>query len=277
MTIKCDTINALTTKIKQMEHSLSHQKHTTNDNVLAENTSIAIYGLRTNNDIITTVNHLFDGLNLRHINFISAYRTPARPNIKQNGVVIAQLSSLNDKREVLDRKRYLRNMAQYRNVFLKSSKSHAEQVMNANFNLVLNEMSNGDAYFISDNGRIIQKNRNILNVYSMYHIVLVVLTSLLVTVMGEPDQRTHITIAVPGIKVLTLGSTNIALAVVLAKALFQIMLEEPRIYPEDQTNHHQHYTLITTITTICKKITPMQIRIHSNTIDILFIHSTTKG
>ena len=33
--------------------------------------------------------------------------------------------------------------------------------MNANVNLVLNEMSNGDAYFISDNGPIIQKNRNI--------------------------------------------------------------------------------------------------------------------
>ena len=75
MTIKCDTINALTTKIKQMEHSLSHQKHTTTDNMLAENTSIAIYGLRTNNDMITTVNHLFDDLNLRHINCMSAYRT----------------------------------------------------------------------------------------------------------------------------------------------------------------------------------------------------------
>ena len=129
--------------------------------MLAENTSIALYGLRTNNDIILTVNHLFDDLNLRHIKCISAYRTPARHNITQNAVVIAQSRSLNDKREVRDRKRYLRNMAQYRNVFLKSSKSHAEQVMNANFNLVLNEMSSGDAYFISDNGRIIQKNRSI--------------------------------------------------------------------------------------------------------------------
>ena len=52
-------------------------------------------------------------------------------------------------------------MAQYRNVFLKSSKSHAEQAKNANFYLVLNEMYNGDAYFISENGRIIQNNRNI--------------------------------------------------------------------------------------------------------------------
>ena len=71
MTIKCDTINALAPKIKQMEHSLSQQKHTTTDNVLAANTSIAIYGLRTTNDIITTVNHLFDDLNLMHINCIS--------------------------------------------------------------------------------------------------------------------------------------------------------------------------------------------------------------
>ena len=197
MTIKCDTINALTTTVKQMEHSLSQQKgHTTTDNVLAANTAIVIYGLYTTNCIITTVNHLFDDLNLRHINCISAYRTPVRPNIKQNGVVIAQLSSLSDKREVLDRKRYLRNMAQYCNVFLISSKSHAEQVINANCNLVINEMSNGDAYFISDNGRLIQKNRYIqftgLNV--PYSTGGTYLSS--GVVMGAPDQRTHITIAV---------------------------------------------------------------------------------
>ena len=52
-------------------------------------------------------------------------------------------------------------MFQYRNVFLKPSKSHPEQVMDANFSLLLNEMSNGDAYFISDNGRIIRKNRKV--------------------------------------------------------------------------------------------------------------------
>ena len=143
MTIKCVTINALATKIKQMEHSLSQQKgHTTTTNVLAANISIAIYGLCTTNDISTTVNHLFDDLNLRHINCIFVYRTPARSNIKQNGVVIAQLCSLSDKREVLDRKRYLRNMAQYRNVFLKSSKPQAEPDLNANFNLVLDMFSN---------------------------------------------------------------------------------------------------------------------------------------
>ena len=39
-------------------------------------------------------------------------------------------------------------------VFLKSSKSHSEQVMAANFTIMLNEMSNEDEYFLSDTGRI---------------------------------------------------------------------------------------------------------------------------
>ena len=55
-------------------------------------------------------------------------------------------------------------MSQYRNVFPKPSKSHPEQVMGVNFSLLLNEMSNGDAYFISDNGRIRQKTRKVQSI-----------------------------------------------------------------------------------------------------------------
>ena len=33
-------------------------------------------------------------------------------------------------------------------------KTHTEQVMDANFSVVLNEMSNGKAYYVCDNGRI---------------------------------------------------------------------------------------------------------------------------
>ena len=50
--------------------------------------------------------------------------------------------------------RYLRNIPPYRNVFFKHSKSHPEQVMDANFTIILNEMSNGEEYFLSDYGRI---------------------------------------------------------------------------------------------------------------------------
>ena len=111
---------------------------------------------------------------------------------------------------------------------------------------------------------------------TMYHIVLVVLTSLLMTVMEAPDQRTPIIIAVPGTKVLILGSTNTALAVVLVNALFQITLDEPRTSPEEQTNHDQPSTLITMIITICQKWTIIQIRIRNNTLDILLITEQPK-
>ena len=87
-----------------------------------------------------------------------AYRTPSRPEVHRSGIVVAVMKSLRDKRIVLERKRFIRNIPQYREVYIKSSKSHAEQVMNANFTMVLNEMSNGSLYYICDNGRIRRKS-----------------------------------------------------------------------------------------------------------------------
>ena len=75
------------------------------------------------------------------------------------GVVIAEMRCLRDKRAVLERKRYIRHMPQYQHVFVKASKSHTEQVIDANFNIMLNEMTNGDTYYVSDNGRIRKKTR----------------------------------------------------------------------------------------------------------------------
>ena len=51
----------------------------------------------------------------------------------------------------------LRSHPVYRSVFIKTAKSHTEQILDANFNVVLNEMKNGRSYYISDNGRIRQK------------------------------------------------------------------------------------------------------------------------
>jgi len=97
-------------------------------------------------------------MNLGHVKCVSAHRTPRRHELNRPGVVIAELYSLEDKQAVLERKRFLRNVPQYKNVLIKSAKSHTEQVMDANFSVVLNEMSNGDSYYISDNGCIERKN-----------------------------------------------------------------------------------------------------------------------
>ena len=91
---------------------------------------------------------------------ISAYRTPARPGISRPGVVIAEMRCLRDKRSVLERKWFIRHLPQYQHVFIKASKFHTEQVVDANFSFILNEMKNGDEYYVSDNGRIRRKIRD---------------------------------------------------------------------------------------------------------------------
>ena len=44
-------------------------------------------------------------------------------------------------------------------MFIKTSKTHTEQVIDANFKLILNEMVNGPKYYMSDNGRKLRKDR----------------------------------------------------------------------------------------------------------------------
>ena len=75
-------------------------------------------------------------------------------------VVIAELYSIEDKIAVLERKRNLRTNPIYANVFIRTAKSHTEQVMESNFGVILSEMTNGEACDISDNGRILRTTRN---------------------------------------------------------------------------------------------------------------------
>ena len=138
-----------TERINQIEENLRRQKDTTGMTTTpSDNSTISIFGLRSNGGAMTTGNHLFADMDL-NFKCVSAY-----PELQRSGVIIANLKSLNDKREILIRKRNLRNIPQYRNVFLNLSKSHSEQVMDANFTIMLNEMSNGKEYFLSDNGCI---------------------------------------------------------------------------------------------------------------------------
>ena len=54
---------------------------------------------------------------------------------------------------------YLNATVYTAHVNVKASKSHTVQVIDANFNIMLNEMTNGDTYYVSDNGRIRKKTR----------------------------------------------------------------------------------------------------------------------
>ena len=99
-------------------------------------------------------------MNLGNMECVSAYRTPTRLGMSRPGVVIAEMRCLRDKRSVLERKRFIRHLQQYQHVFIKASKSHTEQVIEANFNIILREMKNSDEYYVNDNGRIMRKIRD---------------------------------------------------------------------------------------------------------------------
>ena len=160
--LKCDKVDELSTRVVQMGHHLEQRKDPQTA-TSGENLDIAIYGLHTYNDVTASVNRLFVDMNVQNIECKFAYRTPSRPEIHRSGIVIAEMKSLRDKRILLERKRFIRNIPQYREVYIKSSKSHTEQVMNANFTMMLNEMSNGSLYYICDNGRIRRKSPDMHN------------------------------------------------------------------------------------------------------------------
>ena len=135
-------------------------------------------------------------MNLGNTDCISAYRTPTRPGMSRPGVVIAEMRCLSDTRTVLERKRYIRHIPQYQYVFfVQASKSHTEQVIDANFNIMLNEMTNGDAYYVSDNGRIRKKQDTHVTTYVILINLRVILTTVIImsitSLMVAPDQNQH--------------------------------------------------------------------------------------
>ena len=155
-------------RIRNIETYLKGQtttqcSHTCTDNDSKESRSIAIYGLPEYGEVRNTVNKLFHDMYLQNVRCKTAHRTPNRQN--KVGVVIAEMESLQDKQEILKRKRYVRSYPQYANVYIKTSKTHTEQVMDANFHAVLNEIPNGSSYYVSDNGRILSKQNNSQQTY----------------------------------------------------------------------------------------------------------------
>ena len=116
--LKCDKMEELSTRVVNIEERCV-QKKDPQTTTFVENFDIAIYGLITHDDVMDSVNQLFVDMNLQNIQCRYAFRTPSRSEISRPGVVIAELMCLSDKRIILERKRFIRPMPQYRDVFIK--------------------------------------------------------------------------------------------------------------------------------------------------------------
>lgn len=87
---------------------------------------------------------------------VAALRLKSRLNGKP-GLVKISFQSTEEKIEVLRRKRDLREVDVYKSVFLRSSKSHAERLIELNAKTILNQIPSGNQFRITSNGRIVKK------------------------------------------------------------------------------------------------------------------------
>lgn len=81
--------------------------------------------------------------------------------INKPGLVKISFARIDQKIRVLRAKRKLAEISGYRSVFLRSSKTHTERLIELNARTILNEMPNGkDFNRITANGRIVKKIDN---------------------------------------------------------------------------------------------------------------------
>lgn len=73
------------------------------------------------------------------------------------GLVKISFSSLEEKKNVQREKRNIRNVEKYKPVFIRSSKSHTERLIELNARTMLSELPHGNQFRITSNGRIVKK------------------------------------------------------------------------------------------------------------------------
>ena len=88
---------------------------------------------------------------------VAALRLKSRVNGKPGPVKIS-FQSTEEKIEVPRRKRDLPEVDVYKFVFLRSSKSHTERLIELNAKIILNQIPSGNQFRITSNGRVVKKS-----------------------------------------------------------------------------------------------------------------------
>lgn len=102
----------------------------------------------------TLVQH---GLGLVNMQVTRAQRLNSRNG--KAGIIKIELKSKEDKLLVLRSKSNLKDTG-YRGVYIRSSMSHTDRIMQQNFQIILNEIPNGEKFRITANGKVVKKDDN---------------------------------------------------------------------------------------------------------------------
>ena len=100
--------------------------------------------------------HLLKAVDCSDKTVVNVLRTPQRNN--RAGILKIQLQTKQDKIDVLRRKVKLKDSVEFRNVYIRSSKSNSERLMETNIRTILNEIPNGGNYRIAGNGCVVKKD-----------------------------------------------------------------------------------------------------------------------
>lgn len=95
-----------------------------------------------------------EGVGLDDTPVVRALRLGSRDG--RPGLLKIELASEDDKIKVLRNKYNLENSRDFQRVFLRSSQSHAERLIQLNFRTILNELPNGGQFRVTGNGKLVR-------------------------------------------------------------------------------------------------------------------------
>ena len=121
------------------------------------NTSVVIINLAQHDNENTAVRcqELLDTLPV-DATVVKAQRTKSRGG--KPGLIKCQLTSLNEKISVLQNKKSVKEIEEFKHVHIARMKSHEERLIEINFKTILKDMPNGSNYRFSGSGRLVSKS-----------------------------------------------------------------------------------------------------------------------
>ena len=146
---RCETIEK---KIQKMEDDQGKKDE------YDPETSLIAFGLQEDVDenVSEKISILIrEGLKLNGLAVVRAVRLPSRD--ERPGLIKFQVESLENKIQILRSKRSLEVSDVYKDVYLKSSKSHTDRLIELNFKEMLKMMPSGRDFRITGSGRLQRK------------------------------------------------------------------------------------------------------------------------
>ena len=145
---RCEKIENKVMKLKERYH------FDTETTVVAQNVPV-IPGREAN--LVNLAEELVhDGTGTRNVVVVRAKRLPSKTN--KPGLLKIEFQSLEEKIQVLRNKQKLKNHRAYEKCFLRSSKSHAERLMEANLATLLDHLPIRNQFRVAGNGRLVQND-----------------------------------------------------------------------------------------------------------------------